>query len=64
MTPTYLTTRQVAVIFAVHPNTVVSWARTGRLAYFRTVGGHRRYAETDVMVLLAESQTRHLDNTA
>lgn len=64
MANTYMTTRQVAEIFKVHPNTVVVWARQGLLPCVRTAGGHRRYADTDVQRLLEESQTRHLDNTA
>ncbi len=51
----YLTTREVAAIFAVHPQTVGNWAAAGRLAYFRTPGGHRRYLRSDVERLRAEA---------
>lgn len=46
-----LTTQQVADLFAVHPTTVVQWANNGRLPHFRTPGGHRRFAEADVIAL-------------
>ncbi len=51
----YLDTREVAAIFAVHPKTVVNWATAGRLAHFRTPGGHRRYLRSDVERLRAEA---------
>jgi excisionase family DNA binding protein len=46
MSPTgrpWLTARGVAARLHVSPKTVGRWARQGRLAHRRTLGGHRRY---------------------
>lgn len=48
---------QVAQLFGVRAKTVTTWATQGRLACIRTLGGHRRYWESDVRRLL-ESNTR------
>jgi excisionase family DNA binding protein len=39
----WLTAAQVARQLQVSPKTVTRWARQGRLAHRRTLGGHRRY---------------------
>jgi excisionase family DNA binding protein len=39
----YLTGAQVAKRLAVSPKTVARWAKEGKLAHLRTLGGHRRY---------------------
>lgn len=48
-----LTPGEVAKVFGVHVRTVIHWADNGRLASQRTIGGHRRFREADVRVLLA-----------
>jgi len=48
-----LTPAEVATMFRVDPNTVTRWARAGKLTSIRTLGGHRRYRETEVRSLLA-----------
>lgn len=48
-----LTTNEVATIFRVDPKTVARWAKTGKLTFIRTLGGHRRYREAEVRALLA-----------
>lgn len=53
MTTATLTTRQVAERFGVNPQTVITWANSGKLPHFRTMGGHRRYYEADVIAALA-----------
>jgi len=50
-----LTPAEVAAMFRVDPKTVTRWARTGRLWSTRTLGGHRRYRESDVQQLLGDS---------
>ncbi|PRY01563.1 BldC family transcriptional regulator [Allonocardiopsis opalescens] len=50
--PELMTAQEVAHLFRVHPKTVTSWARQGRLTYLRTLGGHRRYSADDVRALL------------
>ena len=48
-----LTPAEVAVMFRVDPKTVTRWAKAGKLTSIRTLGGHRRYRETEVRALLA-----------
>jgi excisionase family DNA binding protein len=52
-----LSTGNVAALFSVDPTTVLDWANAGRLSVIRTLGGHRRYRETEVLALLAERDT-------
>lgn|SRR5512146_565263 len=47
-----LTPQEVATMFRVDPKTVTRWAKQGRLTSIRTLGGHRRYRETEVRALL------------
>jgi excisionase family DNA binding protein len=51
-----LTPGEVAVMFRVDPKTVTRWARDGKLASIRTLGGHRRYREAEVRARLAGSR--------
>jgi excisionase family DNA binding protein len=48
-----LTPAEVATMFRVDPKTVTRWAKAGKIGFIRTVGGHRRYRETEVRALLA-----------
>jgi len=48
-----LTPSEVAALFRVDPKTVTRWAKAGKLSSIRTLGGHRRYRETEVRSLLA-----------
>jgi excisionase family DNA binding protein len=41
--PTWLTASQAATRLQVSPKTVARWAKEGRLAHRRTLGGHRRF---------------------
>lgn len=47
-----LTPSEVATLFRVDPKTVTRWARAGKLTAIRTLGGHRRYRQAEVMQLL------------
>ena len=47
-----LTPGEVAVMFRVDPKTVTRWAQAGKLSAVRTLGGHRRFLEAEVMELL------------
>jgi excisionase family DNA binding protein len=40
---TWLRTSEAAARLHVSPKTVARWAKEGRLAHRRTLGGHRRY---------------------
>jgi excisionase family DNA binding protein len=48
-----LTPAEVAQLFRVSPKTVTRWARAGKLTAMRTLGGHRRFRETEVRSFLA-----------
>jgi excisionase family DNA binding protein len=48
-----LTPAEVAAMFRVDPKTVTRWAKAGKLSSIRTLGGHRRYRETEVRALLS-----------
>jgi excisionase family DNA binding protein len=50
-----LTPAEVAALFRVDPKTVTRWAKAGKLSSIRTLGGHRRYWETEVRRLLDQS---------
>jgi excisionase family DNA binding protein len=47
-----LTPSQVAEMFRVDPKTVTRWAAAGRMPYFKTLGGHKRFYEDEVTPLL------------
>ncbi|SDS99360.1 DNA binding domain-containing protein, excisionase family [Nocardioides scoriae] len=51
-TESLLTPAEVAAMFRVDPKTVTRWAKAGRLSAIRTLGGHRRYRESEVRELL------------
>jgi excisionase family DNA binding protein len=47
-----LTPSEVASLFRVDPKTVTRWAKSGKLTAIRTLGGHRRYRQSEVQALL------------
>jgi len=47
-----LTPAEVASLFRVDPKTVTRWAKAGKLTAIKTLGGHRRYKESEVKELL------------
>ena len=50
---TYLLPSEVAEVLQVSPKTVTRWAKAGKLSSIRTLGGHRRYRESEVRELLS-----------
>jgi excisionase family DNA binding protein len=50
-----LTPAEVAELFKVNPLTVTRWAVQGRIGSVRTLGGHTRYKEAEVLRLLHEA---------
>ena len=56
-TEALLTPAEVAALFRVDPKTVTRWARTGKLTSLRTLGGHRRYRESEVRSLLGQTDS-------
>lgn len=47
-----MTPAEVASLFRVDPKTVTRWANSGKLTPIKTLGGHRRYRESQVRDLL------------
>jgi len=47
-----LTPAEVAAMFRVDPKTVTRWAKSGKISAIRTLGGHRRFHESEVRRLL------------
>ncbi len=50
-----LTPSEVAAMFRVDPKTVTRWAKAGKLSSIRTLGGHRRYRESEIRDLIEVS---------
>jgi excisionase family DNA binding protein len=46
-----LTPAEAAGFFGVDPKTITRWAVAGKIASTRTLGGHRRFKEADVLYL-------------
>lgn len=57
-----LTPAEVAALFRVDPKTVTRWAKAGKLSSIRTLGGHRRYRESEVRALLAGIPQQRTDD--
>ena len=57
-----LTPAEVAALFRVDPKTVTRWAKAGKLTAIRTLGGHRRYRQSEVLGLLKANQTSRGSN--
>ena len=53
-----LTPAEVATLFRVDPKTVTRWAKSGKLTSIRTLGGHRRYKESEVKALLLKTTSK------
>jgi excisionase family DNA binding protein len=56
-----LTPAEVAAMFRVDPKTVTRWAKAGKLTSIRTLGGHRRYRESEVRALLGARPDRQTE---
>lgn len=53
-----LTPSEVAILFRVDPKTVTRWAKAGKISSIRTLGGHRRYRESEIRSLLGIPRQR------
>lgn len=51
-----LTSHQAAKLLNVWPETLRRWEKEGKLKPLRTPGGHRRYKESQIKILLGEDQ--------
>jgi excisionase family DNA binding protein len=58
-----LTPAEVAALFRVDPKTVTRWAKAGKLSAIRTLGGHRRYKESEVKSLLKSTMLDNPENS-
>lgn len=47
---------EVAALLGVSSRTVTKWATQGKLPCIRTIGGHRRYREADIMPIAGNWQ--------
>lgn len=56
-----LTPAEVGALFRVDPKTVTRWAKAGELTCIRTLGGHRRYRESEVRSLLEGGSSNRED---
>jgi excisionase family DNA binding protein len=52
-----LTPSEVAAMFRVNPKTVTRWARSGRIGYIKTLGGHRRFRASEIRALLNQASS-------
>jgi excisionase family DNA binding protein len=55
-----LTPAEVASLFRVDPKTVTRWAKAGKLTAIRTLGGHRRYRQSEVQNLLKSNLDKNV----
>jgi len=51
-----LTPSEVAALFRVDPKTVTRWAKAGKISAIRTLGGHRRFREAEILELLGSER--------
>lgn len=56
-----LTPGEVADLFRVCAKTVTRWAKAGRIGSIRTLGGHRRFRESEVRALLKSDGNYYAD---
>lgn len=53
-----LTPAQAGAIFGVDPKTITRWAEAGKIPCTRTMGGHRRFKEEDVLFFRDNGRAR------
>lgn len=53
------TPRQVATLFNVHVRSVSRWAAKGKLRFFRTPGGERRYYADEIDTMIKDGDESH-----
>lgn len=49
-----LTTKDVANILQMNATTIINWSESGKIKFFATPGGHRRYEMADVLAFAKE----------
>lgn len=63
MTDRLLTRQETAARLGVRPQTLATWAMTGRHLTMIRVGGRVRYRESDIEAFLARRTVRATDTT-
>lgn len=60
---TLLIPSEVAEILRVDPKTITQWSKAGKLHAVKTLGGHRRYKKSEILLLsrLKEDETKTTD---
>jgi excisionase family DNA binding protein len=54
----WLSLGEASKLLGIHPVTLRIWADTGKMPFTRTPGGHRRFAEEDVLAFYESTQDR------
>ncbi len=54
----WLSLGEASKLLGIHPVTLRIWADSGKMPYTRTPGGHRRFAEEDILAFYESSQDR------
>jgi excisionase family DNA binding protein len=52
----WLTIHDACALLGVDQTTLRRWSDAGRIPVFRTVGGHRRYAESDIRAMIEQGR--------
>jgi excisionase family DNA binding protein len=63
----WISPREASELLGVHPTTLRVWTNQGKLAAYRTAGGHRRFDEADIRRFIEQSRQTQADlqiNTA
>jgi excisionase family DNA binding protein len=55
----WLTIQDACALLGVDQTTLRRWSDAGRIPVFRTVGGHRRYAESDIRAMIHQGRQSH-----
>lgn len=59
----WMTPGEVAAILRVDPKTVGRWAKQGKITYFRTPGGHRRFLRKQIMEMIKDATQEPIGNS-
>ncbi len=62
--PNWVKLGRACEILGVNQSTVRRWADSGQIRSFRTPGGHRRFAEEDLLAMTREAPGRELGSAA
>lgn len=60
----WLPLSKAAVLLGVHSMTLRRWSDSGRFPYYRTPGGHRRFAQADIAAYISQQKGHALAHPA